>query len=131
MNSIKVCKNGINIFVIGANNAQMLVADLSIRVSGPELGSLYLAGMNDLGNNRRSHTTWVVSEPLISGDEISLQYVDSVFVTPPIKEVASDSKQHQAEQKKYKKNIKQKPLVVKKIDRVYPNAMLQIGRAHV
>lgn len=127
MRAIEVQHNGTAICTVGSPNALMFSAGISMSVEGSSAATLGLSGMNDLGNDRTSHTGWIDELALSHGDLLAFRFVDTLAATPPARETASDSEEHLAEQQWYKNQMQENPMEPRELKRHFPNATLQLS----
>ena len=126
MHALEVQCNGVTLAVAGARNALMFSADISSMIE-EEAATIDIRGMIDLGNERKSHVSWLELAPLRIGDLLSFRFFESEFVTAPLKEVATDSEEHIAGQAEYEELLKSNPMVPRQVDIKQPNASLQLS----
>lgn len=126
MHTIEIERNGVPVCVVGAPNAIMLSVNVDLQVEGPAAGMLQSMGMNDLGNDRQSHTCWIEELVLAAGDTISLRFDERNEATPPAREVATDSEENLADQRWYDEQLRENPFVPTTIPRNLPTATLEL-----
>ncbi len=127
MHAVEVQYNGDTICTVGAANALMVSADVSMFVEGPEAATLHVSGMNDLGDDRTSHTGWIDELDMSNGDRLVFRFVDVPVASPPKREVASDSEEYLTEQQWYQQQLRDNPMKPKRLKRDFPNASLQLS----
>jgi hypothetical protein len=127
MHAVEVQYNGATICTVGAANAVMFSADISMFVEGPEAAMLNVRGMNDLGNDRTSHTGWIDELDISNGDRLVFRFVDVLAASPPEREVASDSEEHLTEQLWYETQLRENPMNPRELKRDFPNTSLQLS----
>ena len=91
MRAIEVFLNGSALCVAGAERASLLTIHFDISVQDPGQGTLRVSGMNDLEEQRSSHTAWLDEEIVREGDMLSFRFVDSARASTPATELATDS----------------------------------------
>jgi hypothetical protein len=105
MRVFEIFRNGVVLCIAGASNADLLDVQISGSVEGPEPARLSVSGVNGLPDDRSSHVCWLDQVALAAGDEVTIAFVDSDSVTTPAKDVASDSKEYLAEQRRSEERI--------------------------
>jgi hypothetical protein len=123
MHVLEIKRNAELLAVIGSPNALMFSAGIAASIEDREV-TLDARGMNDLGNNRESHTTWLELAPLNAGDSIAFRFTESEHATEPLSEVATDSPEHLAEQATYETRLQEQPLAPRQLDQKNPQASL-------
>ncbi len=127
MHAVEVQYNGTTVCTAGAANALMVSADVSMFIEGPEAAILRVAGMNDLGDDRTSHTEWIDELSMSDGDRLVFRFVDVLAVSPPKQEVANDSDEHLTGQQLYQQQLRDNPMTPRQLKRDFPNASLQLA----
>lgn len=107
----------------------MFSADISVSIEEPE-ATLDVRGMNDLGDDRHSHTTWVELSPLAAGERIAFEFVETQLASPPSEELPTDSAEYTVRQEEYENNMKAEPLGVREMDCKNPNASVALVLAN-
>jgi hypothetical protein len=125
MHVLEVQLNGKTLVIAGATNAVLLSGRLSIFVQGPQAATLSVTGMNDLGDERQSHTRWLEEYELRTGDTVGFKFGEGT-PTPPLAEVATDSEEHRNEQEWYDEELRQNPVTPQVLSRLLPNATLRL-----
>ena len=125
MHALEIRRNGVTVAVVGASNALMFSADIAASIQD-ETATLDIRGMNELGNERQSHTVWLELEPLAEGDKIELSFVEVAAATPPKEEVATDSPEYQAGQAEYEAQLQAEPLAPRVLEQRRPDAGLRL-----
>jgi hypothetical protein len=125
MHALAIKRSGKPVLVVGAPNALMFSADIATSVEDPEV-TLDVRGMNDLGNERQSHTTWLELSPVSVGDQIEFQFIEAESFTPAEKEEATDSPEYVASRAEYEKKLEAEPLVPRPLEPRNPNACLSL-----
>jgi hypothetical protein len=128
MHALEIQRNGVTLAVVGARNALMFSADINSTID-EEAATIDIRGMIDLGNERKSHVSWLELAPLRIGDLLSFRFFESEVVTAPLKEVATDSEEHIAGQAEYQELLKSSPMVPRQLDLRQPNAALELSIA--
>lgn len=126
MHAIEIERNGVPVCVVGAPNAITFSVDVDLQIEGPAAGMLHAMGMNDLGNDRQSHTSWIEELVLAVSDTISFRFGEHNEATPPAREVATDSDENLADQRWYDEQRRENPLVPTTIPRNLPTATLEV-----
>ena len=126
MRAIEVQRNGETLAVVGAPNALMFSADISMCIE-EEAATIDMRGMNDLGNGRQSHTSWLELAPLGLGDVLTFRFIETENVTAPVTDTASDSEEHIEAQAEYEEQLKTNPLTPRELELIQPNAALQLS----
>lgn len=129
MHAVEVQYNGDTMCTVGAANALMVSADVGMFIEGPEAATLHVSGMNDLGDDRTSHTDWIDELDMSNGDRLVFRFVDVPAVSPPKREMASDSDEHLTEQQLYQQHLRDNPMKPRQLKRDFPDASLQLSVA--
>jgi len=125
MRALEVKRNGATVAIIGAPNALMFSADIAASIQ-EEAATLDVRGMNELDNERQSHTTWLELDRLDDGDRVELSFIEVESATPPREEVATDSPEHQAGQAEYEALLQSEPLAPRELEQRRPDATLKL-----
>jgi hypothetical protein len=99
MRAIEILRNGSMLCVAGTENASLLTVHVVLFIEEPRVGTLRVSGINELENERTSHTYWLEDEALAEDDKLTIRVTDSDYATPPTTETATDSEQYIAEQR--------------------------------
>jgi hypothetical protein len=125
MHALEVKLDGVTLAVAGSPNAIFVAIHISSDIE--QVGaSLDISGMNDLGGERRSHTNWIMQQPLPPQARLELRLVETATATPPIREVAADDPEHLADQADYKRRLRDDPPVSRALQAVSPGASLAL-----
>ena len=125
MRALEIKRNGATLAIIGAPNALMFSADIAASIQD-EAATLDIRGMNELDNERQSHTTWLELDQLDDGDRVEFSFVEVESATPPMEEVATDSPEHQSSQAEYEAQLQTEPLVPRELEQRRPDAALRL-----
>lgn len=120
--ALKVSKDGGETWTAGARNAFMVSVTISVSVEGDYPGMIHVAGMNDLGDDRQSHTSWLECVDVASGSDFTVQFIESDAVTPPTKEVATDSEEHLKEVADFEEMVANDPPRPRIIESNFPDS---------
>jgi len=125
MRALQVIRNGELLAVAGTPKAIMLAADITTSIDEPG-AVLDVRGMDDLGDDRQSHTNWIEFAPLGRGDRLEVCFLEADSSTSPIQETATDTEQYKAEQAEYAAQLQAEPLVPRALNLIQPNATLML-----
>src|SRR5262249_6268222 len=124
MRAIEVFLNGSVLCMAGTDQASLLTIHLDLNVEDPGQGTLRVTGMNDLEEQRSSHTTWLEETIVREGDILRFRFVDSAWATTPTAERATDSEEYIAEQAWYESEVLKSPLAPRVMLRGWPRGSL-------
>jgi hypothetical protein len=127
MRAIEILRNGSMLCVAGTASASLLSVHVNLFIEEPHFGTLRVSGMNELENERSSHTYWLEDESLGENDRLTIRFTESDHVTPPGTETATDSEQYIAEQKWYEGEVKQGIFEPREVQRTWPNGWLSLA----
>jgi len=126
MYTIEIERNGRLLCTVGAPNAIMFSANIYLFIEGPSTATLDVRGMNDLGGERKSHTTWLELLELAEKDVVVFHLAERETVSPPVAEVTTDSAEHLAGRERYEEMLTERPQTPRDIERAFPDATLQL-----
>jgi len=125
MYALEVKLDGVTLAVAGAPNAIVMSLHINTGIE-QEQAWLDISGVNDLGGERRSHTYWIMQQPLPPQARLELRLVETATATPPIQEVAFDDPEHLASQADYQRRLREDPPVARMLQTVSPQASLAL-----
>jgi hypothetical protein len=108
----------------GTERASLLTIHFDISVEDPGQGTLRVTGMNDLEEQRSSHTAWIDEKIVREGDMLRIRFVESAWATTPAKEFATDSEEYIAEQAWYEGELAKNPWAPRVMQRRWPGGQL-------
>lgn len=125
MHALEVQRNGTTLAIVGGEHALMFSADVSAMIE-EEAATIDIRGMNDLGSDRKSHTSWLQLAPLCNGDLLTFRFIECAAATAPSVEVATDSEEHLAAQAHYEEQLQSNSPTPRALEAKQPNATLQL-----
>ena len=125
MYALEVQRNGTTLAVVGGEHALMFSADVSAMIE-EEAATIDIRGMNDLGSDRKSHTSWLQLAPLSNGDLLAFRFIETAAATAPAKEVATDSEEYLADQAHYKEQLQSNSPTPRELKIKQPNATFEL-----
>lgn len=108
MRALEIELNGRSLAVAGSDAAVLLSVGISLSIH-ERGGTLDVSGMEDIGNDVRSHLSWVEMNDLVRGDRVTVKFVEAAVVTAPSEARRTDSPQYAAEQAAYEDDLRQNP----------------------
>jgi hypothetical protein len=125
MRALQIELNGQSLAVAGSNAAVLLSAGISLSIH-ENGGTLDVSGMEDLGNDVRSHLSWVEMIDLAQGDRVTVKFVEVAAVTAPSEARRTDSPQYAADQAAYEDELRDNPPTPRVLERKQPGARLAL-----
>lgn len=127
MHALRIKLNDATLAVVGVSNGVMFSARINAAIMDEDAATIDVRGMITLGDDRNAHVTWAELLPLNKGDVLKFHFIDSQGVTPPITEVATDSKEYITAQNEYDELLKSNPLTPRQVTALQPDAALQLS----
>ena len=127
MRSLEVIRNSSVLCVAGTANASLLSIQVSLFIEQPNEATLRVSGMNELENNRSSHTYWFEEEVLSPGESLSIRFSELGTATPPAIETATDSAEYIAEHERYESEVAQGAFEPREVEHKWPNGSLSFS----
>ena len=125
MKALEIKRNGTLLAVVGTPNALMFTINIFVSVE-EHGGKLDIRGMNDLGNDRTSHTTWLELDSMNYGEILEIRFVETEISTVPVCEIATDAEEFIANQVEYEQQCLSEPFVPRLLAQKQPNASLKL-----
>jgi hypothetical protein len=98
---LMVQRNNEPLCVAGGENMSLLTAIVSGVASGDSPASIYVAGMQDLPNERIAHVYWQHETPLSDGEQLNFTFLESSNPSMPIEVKPTDSPEYIQEQQEF------------------------------
>lgn len=127
MRALEIELNGRNLAVAGSDSATPLSVGISLSIH-ENCGTLDVSGMEDLGNEVRSHLSWGEMIDLVRGDRVTVKFVEAAVVTPPLEARRTDSPQYAAERAAYEDELRENPPKLMVLEPKHADARLVLYR---
>jgi hypothetical protein len=125
MRALEIEVNGRRIAVAASANAVLLSGTISAAVN-ERGGTLHVSGMEDLGNDVRSHLSWIDMLDVAYADRVTVRFSEVPVGTPPLEESRTDSPEYATRQAEYDEQLRTDPPRPRTVERTQPGVTLRL-----